>query len=113
MGDNHVNGFIGKDVEKILLDYTEDSVLKFYDEKVGEVVESKGLAKIGEFFSNLFELDFSSFGVRMLDVDAEKKVVFLSWKNPGVNISSGIDTFAFDDNFKVVVQTVYLVRSAS
>ena len=53
--DNHFAAFGAQDVDKILLDYTEKSVIKVYNQVTGELVEFKGLKAVKECFTGLFK----------------------------------------------------------
>merc|ERR1711924_383090 len=53
--DNHFAAFGGQDVDKILKDHTEKSVIKVYDQITGELAEFKGLKGVKELFTGLFK----------------------------------------------------------
>ena len=52
--DNHFAAFGGQDVDKVLKDYTEKSVIKVYNQVTDELVEFKGLKAVKECFTGLF-----------------------------------------------------------
>ena len=45
-----------QDLDKIMLDYTEESVLKCFEHSAGELTTATGLAEIRDFFAGLFGL---------------------------------------------------------
>ena len=52
--DNHFAAFGAQDVDKILLDYTEKSTIKVYNQVTDELTEFKGLKAVKECFTGLF-----------------------------------------------------------
>merc|ERR1711924_55394 len=92
MGDNHFGAFGAQDVDKILLDYTEKSVIKVYNQVTDELVEFKGLKAVKECFTGLFKAlsDLSGLAapaIRVEEATEDKAgMVFLVWRCP----SSGI-----------------------
>ena len=52
--DNHFSAFGGQDLEKILLDYNEESEIIVWDTKTGSRSDFKDLAQIKDLFTGLF-----------------------------------------------------------
>jgi hypothetical protein len=114
--DNHFAAFAAQDVEKILLDYTEDSQIITYDMGSGAQHEYKGLAGVREAFVGLFaELsDLSTLDAPVIRVEDEttpSPQVFLMWACPSSGIYKATDTFAFDKTGKITRQNVVLWRT--
>ena len=53
--DNHFGAFGAQDVPKILLDYTDDSIVTVFDKKSGETTVFKGLSGVEQLFTGLFK----------------------------------------------------------
>ena len=89
------------DVEEILKDYTEDSILLHPDGVV------KGLQQLKEFFTEIFKTfvpgDYS-FEMKRQEVHAD--VAYIVWKaeTPELVVELGTDTFIVRDS-KIAVQT--------
>ena len=97
--DNHFTAFGTQDVPRILLDYTNTSVLKSYEQCEGVLTEAVGLTEIGAFFTGLFSgLDATHVSAPVVDVSettADANQVYLIWKAPLSGIESAQDTFIF------------------
>jgi len=113
--DNHFAAFGGQDVEKILKDYTEQSVITVYDQTTGTNTVYKGLAGVRTCFEGLFK---SLFDCSNLDAPVqvvreaaagEPGSVFLVWKCPASGFAQCTDTFIFDCNSKILWQNVVVV----
>jgi ketosteroid isomerase-like protein len=99
---HHLSAFAEGDIDEILKDYTEDTIV-IYDDRI-----ARGLAEIRKFFSHWieellppgcrFDLD------RMLVVD---DLVFITWTAESEHLlfELGTDTFLIRDG-KVLRQTV-------
>ena len=109
--DNHFAAFGGQDVDKILLDYTEASVIKVYNQTSGALDEYEGLGRIRECFTGLFESlsDTSGLAAPAIRVEEGEGVpagsVFLVWRCPTSGYAHATDTFLFDDEGKIAKQT--------
>jgi len=104
--DNHFAAFGGKDVDKVLLDYTESSVIRVYNNFNGELTIFEGLEGAKKCFTGLFATltDLSTLEAPVVDVTANG--VFLVWKCPGMGYQRATDTFLFDSNGKIERQNV-------
>merc|ERR1712203_333342 len=83
--DNHFAAFGGQDVDKILLDYDDNSVARVHNNVDGSTAEFKGLAGIRQMFVSLFAdlSDLSTLAAPVVEVEKDAKQVFLVWKCPG------------------------------
>lgn len=95
--DNHFAAFGAQDLEKIMLDYDDDSVAKVFNNVGDAKTEHKGTAAIREMFTGLFKdlPDLKTLSAPVCDVDEEGKSVFLCWKCPGCKYETATDTFLF------------------
>lgn len=112
--DNHFDAFGKQDLEKILLDYDESSVLRLWTSDGGEKVEFVGLAAIRGAFTQLFKdlPDLSTLEAPVVDVDAAGNQVFLVWRCPGCGFENVTDTFIFGPDFKIKRQNVVIIKGA-
>jgi len=112
--DNHFAAFGAQDLDKILLDYTEDSVARVYNNVSGETQEFKGLFGIRTMFVGLFAdlSDLSTLAAPVIQVEENAKQVFLVWKCPGVGYETATDTFIFtnDKKFKIARQNIVITK---
>ena len=83
-------------MEKILLDYTEDSEIKIFNWSTGNEYVFKGLSGIRAFFTGLFAdlADLSGLAAPVVDVLEDS--VFLVWQCPTSGVDLATDTFIFD-----------------
>jgi len=110
--DNHFAAFGGKDVDKILLDYDENSVARVHNNVTLETAEFKGLAKIREMFTGLFAdlKDLSTLSAPVVTVEELAKQVFLVWRCPGCQFDTATDTFIFGNDFKINRQNIVVTQ---
>jgi hypothetical protein len=113
--NNHFEAFGKQDVEKILLDYDESSVLRVYDHTSETKTVYKGLDGVRECFKGLFGdlSDLSTLAAPEIDVDevaGKGGQVFLIWKCPGCGFKSVTDTFIFGSDFKIKFQNVVCTK---
>jgi len=117
--DNHFAAFGGQDVERILLDYTEDSVIAVYDQTSGEQTVFAGLSGVRECFTGLFARlsDTSDLSAPVIDVheaaDDQPGSVLLIWRCPASGYAEATDTFIFDSNSKIIRQNVVVTDTQS
>merc|ERR1719446_692730 len=110
--DNHFAAFGGQDVERILLDYTEDSVITVYNQLTGDNTVYSGLDGARDCFEGLFAslYDTSDLAAPVITVKEatshEPGSVFLIWRAPASGYSEATDTFIFDDSAKIYRQNV-------
>jgi len=111
--DNHFEAFGAKNVTKILDDYTEESVIRIWDNTNSGYSTHAGLDAIGTMFTGLFaaitgasEGDPLSDGVGapLVSVTPQFNSVFLVWKS--FSNPKATDTFIFDDAGKIVRQNI-------
>ena len=100
--DHHLQAFTAGDVDEILKDFTEDSIL------IEPEATHRGLADLRTFFAGLFDSLFKpgSYDFTMDRSTVEGDVAYIVWhsKNQGVDVSLGTDTFIVRDG-KIAVQT--------
>ena len=117
--DNHFAAFGAQDVDKILLDYTEKSVIKVYNQVTDELVEFKGLKAVKECFTGLFKdlSDLSGLAapaIRVEEATEDKAgMVFLVWRCPSSGYNHATDTFLFDAAGKIAKQNVVIMKPAA
>jgi glutathione S-transferase len=107
--DNHFTAFGAQNVDQILLDYTEESVLKAFDSTTKQLTTAKGIEEIKAFFANLFNVlsDLSALDAPVVEVtEAPFKQVYLNWSCISSGILQAHDSFYFDDNFKIIRQNI-------
>jgi ketosteroid isomerase-like protein len=97
--DNHLNAGLNGDLEGVLNDFTEDSVLFLSQGPV------RGIAGLREFYKTLLTNPPSGYpkAFKLLRRDVEGEVGYIVWKaEPGVLLAT--DTFLVR-NGKIMVQT--------
>jgi hypothetical protein len=108
--DNHFAAFGGQDVDQIMLDYTEASVLWAWDhaDLDSNVTVATGLDEIRDFFGGLFAQldDLELLAAPVVDVTEEPAQVYLIWSCPSSDIESATDTFIFDEANKILRQNI-------
>jgi len=110
--DNHFSAFGAQDVDKILLDYTAQSVITIYDQSTGTKTVHTGLDGARACFEGLFKSlsDISDLDAPVQIVkEAHKREpgsVFLVWKCPASGYVEATDTFIFDKSAKILRQNV-------
>ncbi len=97
---HHLTAFGGGDVNEILADYTEESVLITPDGA------SRGLAAIRPFFEYCVDVLPPGSDFQMIKQVIEGEVAYIVWKaeSAKVSVSLGTDTFIVRDG-KIVLQT--------
>jgi len=104
--DHHLHSFGERDVDAILEDYTEDSMIIIPNAVI------RGLDQIKDFFTNLTTkvlppgCDFE-----LLEKVAEDNIGYIVWhaESEGFKIPYASDTFVFDEDDKILVQTVAFI----
>jgi hypothetical protein len=110
--DNHFAAFGGQDVERILRDYSEDSVITVYNQLTGSNTVFSGLDGVREcfvgLFASLYDLgDLAAPVVTVKEASAhEPGSVFLVWNAAASGYSEATDTFIFDSSAKILWQNV-------
>jgi ketosteroid isomerase-like protein len=107
--NNHFSAFGAQDVEKILKDYNEQSVVVVHEKASNKTTEYRGLADIRQCFKGLFSIlsDLSSLAAPYIRVEeGDFPSVFLIWQCPSSGIVSATDTFVFDTNGIISYQKV-------
>lgn len=112
--DNHFAAFGAQDIDKILLDYDETSVVRVYDSSTGELTEHRGLLQVRELFAGLFRdlADLSTLKAPVTIVEEDYRQVFLVWTCPGQGVKLCSDTFLFGPDFKIKRQNITMEKQA-
>ena len=117
--DNHFAAFGAQDVDRILLDYTEKSTIKVYNQVTDELTEFKGLKAVKECFTGLFSdlSDLSGLAAPAIRVEEATEgkagMVFLVWRCPSSGYNHATDTFLFDKDGKIAKQNVVIMKPAA
>jgi len=118
--NNHFEAFGDQNVSRILLDYTDESVVYTFEwiNPKEALVEHRGLAAIEKLFSDLFArisdgtpavaTPVAPLVIERNETDALEYSVFLNWNARGAvpAITHATDTFIFGTDFKIKTQTV-------
>ena len=113
--DNHFAAFGGQDVDRILLDYTEDSEIIVYDQTSGGKTVFTGLAGVRDCFTGLFARlsDTSDLTVPVVEVNeaanGQPGSVFLVWRCPASGYAEATDTFIFDSQGRLSCRTLLFI----
>jgi len=110
--NNHFAAFGQQDLDKIMLDYDETSVIKVWHNATSSQQEFRGLVSIREFFSGVFKelSDLATLEAPVQDIDEEMFTVFLIWHCPSSGIKHATDTFIFGHDYKIKRQNVVLTK---
>jgi hypothetical protein len=110
--DNHFDAFGKQNLEQILLDYDETSVMRIYNTSDAKKVEFFGVAGARAMFEKLFKdlADLATLDAPNVDVDEAGKQVFLIWNCPGCGFESCTDTFIFGPDFKIKRQNIVVTN---
>jgi len=112
---NHAAAFGSEDLDKIMLDYTEHSVVELYDAATDTNTVYEGTAKIREMFSGLFKtLGMPNPFTVPVDPIIEEPTtttkfgqVFLLWEAADKGFPRVTDTFIFSQTtFKILRQNI-------
>ena len=104
--DHHLHAFGEGDVEGVLEDYTEESKIIIPN----AIIE--GLDEIRDFFVNLTtEVLPPGCEFNLLQKVVEDNIGYLVWQaeSDGYKVPFASDTFVFDDEGKIEVQTIAFV----
>jgi len=110
--ENHFAAFGSQDVEKILIDYSEESIITLFNQITGAKTVFNGLAGARECFVGLFA-SLPDCSTLAAPVQAVKEptgeapgTVFLIWSCPSSGYIQATDTFIFDAASKILRQNV-------
>lgn len=104
--DHHLHSFGEGDVEAILEDYTDESVIIIPNTII------RGLDDIRDFFTNLVtEVLPPGCNFHLHDKVVMDNIAYLVWHadSDGYVVPFASDTFVFDDEGKIEVQTIAFV----
>lgn len=105
--DNHFSAFGDQDLAKIMLDYTEDSVVQLYNVNDQSSLQSyHGLDEIEGMFAYFFSVltDLTTLAAPVVDVADD--MVFLVWEMPGMGMMEMTDTFHFNADHTISRQNI-------
>jgi len=107
---NHFSAFAGQDVPKVLMDYTENSVIHLYNEFSGELIKYEGLVGVEQCFTDMFKnmpcLTDVAAPIQHLEEIDDGGVLLLIWRVPCSGYKRATDTFIFDKNGKILMQNI-------
>ena len=107
---NHFDAFGEQDIEKMMLDYTEESVLSSWNWETGELTQYKGRGEIEAMFIGFWDsMAKGGWGKMEAPVtqtaDEPQRVGFLVWSAPENGVPMATDTFVYDAEYKIITQT--------
>mmetsp|Transcript_14719 Transcript_14719/g.24626 ORF Transcript_14719/g.24626 Transcript_14719/m.24626 type:complete len:371 (+) Transcript_14719:41-1153(+) len=113
--DNHFGAFGAKSMEKILLDYTDESVISVFNATTQNKEVFKGAEGAKKFFEELWGVlkDYSTLKAPVNDVDEKSRMVFLCWSCKGMGYEAVTDSFFFTPDFKILRQNIHVVTTPS
>ena len=99
--DHHITAWNDRDVDAIVADYTDDSVVIILDKQYRGKSEIKGL------FLDLFKLFDRAEEHEIDEAVVLGKLVYITWRTKvdGVSYPLGTDTFVIEDG-KITYQTI-------
>merc|ERR1712154_565403 len=111
--DNHFAAFGAQDLDKIMLDYDETSMVRVHNNVTMETSQFKGLSEIRTMSTNLFAdlSDLATLSAPVVNVDENEKQVFLVWKCPGCGYDTATDTFIFGKHNKISRQNIVVTQA--
>ncbi|CAM9145134.1 unnamed protein product [Scytosiphon promiscuus] len=107
--DNHFAAFGAQDVDRILLDYDESSVIMTFDQTTDKKEVYEGVEGARTLFEGLFGtmVDQSDLAAPMIEVSEDSSTIFLVWRNPASGFLDATDTFVLNnDTRKIFRQNV-------
>jgi len=106
--NNHFAAFGAQDVDKVLQDYTNKSVITVYNQADGTKTVFKGLDGVKDCFTGLFKslFDTSDLAAPIIHVEEDTGMVFLVWSAAASGYMHATDTFIFDEDAKIFRQNV-------
>ena len=112
--DNHLSAFEAQDIDKILLDYTDASVLQIFNHRTQTLKTFTGVAEIKVFYEWVYETmsDTSGLAIPVIQVTENPKQVYVVWSCPSSGVVSATDTFIFDANNTILRQNAAYTSSA-
>eukprot|EP00747_Dinoflagellata_sp_TGD_P067295 gnl/TRDRNA2_/TRDRNA2_155207_c0_seq2.p1 gnl/TRDRNA2_/TRDRNA2_155207_c0~~gnl/TRDRNA2_/TRDRNA2_155207_c0_seq2.p1 ORF type:complete len:151 (+),score=21.90 gnl/TRDRNA2_/TRDRNA2_155207_c0_seq2:2-454(+) len=108
MWESHLSAFRARDIDRMLLDYTNRSEIKLYDYGAAKLQTYKGLEDVRRCFAALFSslTDLTTFSTPVVKIDQKPNSIFVVWKCPGSGYRHATDTFVLDEEFRVVRQNL-------
>jgi len=98
--ENHFSAFGEQDIDKIMKDYDEKSVVYVWDHRDNSYCTRvyTGYNEIRDMFLNLFSIlkNLDTLKVNLTEIVDERSVVFLEWECKGCGITKANDIFIFN-----------------
>jgi ketosteroid isomerase-like protein len=114
--ENHYSGIGERDIEKIMQDYREDSVVERYEYSDGSLRTAKGLQEIRSFFEDVFEeqRNMTAQSAPVIEVtEGPARQTYLIWTFSASNTyNSGTDSFLFTPDNSILRQQVVSTKGA-
>eukprot|EP00747_Dinoflagellata_sp_TGD_P165945 gnl/TRDRNA2_/TRDRNA2_188007_c0_seq1.p1 gnl/TRDRNA2_/TRDRNA2_188007_c0~~gnl/TRDRNA2_/TRDRNA2_188007_c0_seq1.p1 ORF type:complete len:280 (-),score=54.23 gnl/TRDRNA2_/TRDRNA2_188007_c0_seq1:74-913(-) len=112
--NNHFEAFGAQNLEQIMLDYDESSVVRLFNNSDESKNEFVGMQAIADMFAGLFAdlSNLDTLDAPVIDVDEEFQQVFLVWKCPGCGYKTATDTFIFGPDFKIKRQNIVVTKGS-
>lgn len=106
--DHQFVSFGHQDLEGILMNYNEESIITTFDVAEDELSTYQGVDEITPFMENFFEslTNLTDLNAPFLEVSEESKMVFLVWRNPASGYLDATDTVLFDMDYKIDRQNI-------
>jgi len=106
---NHFHAYSGQNVEQVLADYNEESVLTYYNQVTGEKLVLEGLSGVRTYYerrwaSGCKSSDSSAPILHVEEGDAAQ--VFLAWRSPSTGHETGSDSVIFTTEGKILRQNI-------
>jgi len=107
--DHYFDMFVAKDLDALLLVYTERSSVKLFNAYSGEYAEYHGINGVADCFQGLFGnlTDLSDLAAPLVRVEEHPQgMAHLIWRCPASGYHYCTDTFIFDADNKIAHQTM-------
>ena len=110
--NNHIVGFVEQNVNLVVQDYTEESVVTLFDHTEGTLLTAKGLSQIKQMYMNFFQMlfDISEMEAPIMKIAEGTSTydgsVFQVWKCPSSGITSAAETYVFSSDNKISRQNI-------
>lgn len=107
--DTHAAAWRSQNIEDIMLDYTEASIMRVFSDGAGPF-EIAGLAAIRGTFEGIFAAlaNVTDYEDVLQEVDDDHQVVDWVWQAPSKGYKQAHETFIFDENLKIIRQNVVI-----
>jgi len=116
--ERFVSAWLGQNMEQILSEYTENSVVTVYDQTSGRLSTITGLEQIQGLFTDTFNrIGTTEIVMPVVDTheatNSEPGSVFIVWSAPASGYVEASATFIYDDNAKILKHNIAITDSTS